>query len=133
MEQFELRYIAQRWSDMSGKVLELKEIPSEELRFLLRDTYEVLYFYHCYNDVPKEIIRILSSAHEFLYFASMMENTEVPNSFYYYVVISEVLHSMEYGFLKGEFACEFPVLKLQSSLEGMYVIDLENNRLECLM
>ena len=38
--------LAEEWSDMSDKELRLQQIPLREMQGLLKETYEVAYFYH---------------------------------------------------------------------------------------
>ena len=64
--------ITKEWIGMTHKVLDLKRIPSVEIRDILKNTYEVLNYYHKDEAVPKEVCEMLLEMDEFLYFASMI-------------------------------------------------------------
>ena len=132
MTKENLTKLACRWRDMIGRALELKTIPSDRLQRLLRDTYEALHYYE-QDLVPRQISKVLLEMEAFLYFASVMEDNEMGENFYFYQAIYGVVKALEEGFLNGGYVCVFPVLKVEDPRGNLHFLDLENGRLEELL
>ena len=118
---------------MVSTVMDLKKIPLNELQELIKDTYNVFQFYCKESLVPKEISKLLLEMGDFLYFASIMEGIETERNFYFYQIIHVVIKSLEKGFLKGKYECDYPVLMVYDSMQNQHILDLEHGRLEELM
>ena len=127
--------LAEEWSDMSDKELRLQQIPPREMQGLLKETYEVAYFYHKFGFVPKEVLSLLFEMDHYLYFSTLMKDEkEEPGGFLYYDAVSCVVRAIEKGFLLGSYEYAFPMLKVHDLItEKTHVIDLENGSLEDLM
>ena len=59
MKQFSIIDAAKAWFDLTHVVLDLKKIPAPQLQNILKDTYEILYFYHRQDCAPKMVSKLL--------------------------------------------------------------------------
>ena len=124
--------ITKEWSKMTYNVLDLKRIPSIEIRDLLRNTYDVLNYYHKDELIPKAVSEMLLEMDGFLYFASMITDKEFDDDPYLYQAIHSIAESLKTGFFKGEYECKYPVLKVNNTKEKPYILDLQNGYIEDL-
>ena len=125
--------LAKRWGSMIGTVLNLDRVPSDELQFLLKDTYEKLYFYQKSDTIPKELAKLLLEMNEYLYFSTLIEDKEDRPDFYYYRAVSSVVKALTDGFFAGNYECSFPLLNACNAAGFSCILDLENGSLEELM
>ena len=126
MEYKALEQIANEWQQMTSTVMDLQDISLSEIQGLLKDTYQALTAFH--NDVliPKEVCKILLEMEDFLYFASLMEEKEVGESFYHWREIFVISTALKTGFLEGKYECEFPHLQVCDDKENVHIIDVSN-------
>ena len=125
--------ITKEWIGMTHKVLDLKRIPSVEIRDILKNTYEVLNYYHKDEAVPKTVCKMLLEMDDFLYFASMITDKEFNDDPYLYQAIFSIVESLKIGFFKGEYECEYPILKMNNADKSTVVFDLQNGHIEDLL
>ena len=118
--------VTNEWIQMTHKVLHLKRIPTTEIRNLLKDTYEILTFYHKQEIVPKTVCEMLLEMDGFLYFASMITDKEFDDDPYLYQAIHCIVKALKTGFFNGEYECEYPVLKINRVDKGTVTFDLQN-------
>ena len=105
MEYEIIRGITREWEDMTGKVLDLKELSVLDIEELIADTYEVLTEYHKDALVPKEITKLLLEIKDFHEISSAIEFAEKPKGYYYSMDILLITNAIINGFLKGEYEC----------------------------
>ena len=123
----ELARIAREWDEATHAVLDLKQFSLTEMQVLLKETYIALTVFHKEEFIPKGISKILLNMDAFLYFASLMENKEVPVDFYHYQKISMVVSALKLGFFSGKYECVFPKLQILDLSGKAIVVDLEND------
>ena len=121
-----LTFLADRWDEKVDEILDLNELSVLEMQDLLRDTYEVLTAWHKEKLTPKGVSRILLNMEQYLYFSQVMESDEVPDAFYFFQQIYQIVRAMEEGFFAGVYPCAFPLLRLDDT-EIRYIINLEEN------
>jgi hypothetical protein len=114
-------------------VLDLKKIPAPQLQNVLKDTYEILYFYHRQDCAPKMVSKLLLVMDEFLYFVSLMEDSEVKKDFYYYQAVSCIAKALKQGYFIGRYDGVFPVLKFLDPTDEPMIIDFESGKIEELL
>lgn len=124
--------ITKKWIEMTHRVLDLKRIPSIEIRDVLKNTYEVLNCYHKDEYVPKSLCEMLLEMNEFLYFASMITDKEFDDDPYLYQAIYSIAKSLKSGFLNGKYECEYPILKMNNADKKTVAFDLQNGYIEDL-
>ena len=127
MECKDLEAIAEHWGCMTMLTLNLREISLAEMRALLRDTYMALTQFHKDLLIPKEVTRILLSIEEYLYFASLMEEKEVPEGYYCYRQLNLIVNAFKEGFFNAEYAYEFPQLQILDEFQNAYLINMESD------
>ncbi|MBQ7974083.1 MAG: hypothetical protein IJ300_00130 [Clostridia bacterium] len=127
MEYEIIRGITREWEDMTGKVLDLKELSVLNIEELIADTYEVLTEYHKDALIPKEITKLLLEIKDFHEISSAIEFAEKPNGYYHSMDILLITNAIINGFLKGEYECEFPKLQIKDINDNAHVIDLKTN------
>lgn len=125
--------VTNEWIQMTHKVLHLKRIPTTEIRNLLKDTYEILTFYHKQEIVPKTVCEMLLEMDSFFYFASMITDKEFDDNPYLYQAIYSIADSLKTDFFKGEYECEYPLLKIKINDEKSVIFDLQNGYIEDLL
>lgn len=125
--------ITKEWIGMTHKVLDLKRIPSTEIRDILKNTYEILNYYNKDEAIPKVVCEMLLEMDEFLYFASMIIDKEFNDDPYLYQAIYSIAESLKIGFFKGEYECEYPVLKMNDANKNTVVFDFQNGHIEDLL
>ena len=123
----ELRLIADKWDHMTMRVLNLQELPLAKLQVLLCDTYRVLTQIHKDSLVPKEVTRILLNIEEYLYFASLMEEKEVPEGYYCYRQLCSIINAFKAGFFNAEYPYAFPQLQILDDFKDAHIINLEQD------
>ena len=133
MKKFSIIDTAKAWFDLTHVVLDLKKIPAPQLQNILKDTYEILYFYHRQDCAPKMVSKLLLEMDEFLYFVSLMEDSEVEKDFYYYQAVSCIAKALKQGYFLGRYDCEFPALKFLDPTDEPLIIDFENGKIEDLV
>lgn len=124
--------VTNEWIKMTHKTLDLKRIPSIEIRDALRKTYDVLIYYHKDEVVPKALCKMLSKMDEFLYFASMIDEKEFNGDPNLYWVIHSISKSMKIGFFEGKYESEYPILKIKKADKNIVDFDLQNGYIEDL-
>lgn len=133
METTALKHLTKQWDDIICGVLHLQELSLSKTQRLLKDTYRALTAFHKEELVPKEISKILLRMEEFLYFASLMEEKEKGKSFYHWEELNYVVNALKKGFFDAEYACDYPKLIVTDVLDNEFLIDLEKDRMECLV
>lgn len=133
MKQLSIIDTAEAWLDLTYVVLDLKKIPAIQIQNNLKNTYEILYFYHRQACAPKMVSKLLLEMDEFLYFVSLMEDGEVEEDFYYYQAVSCIAKALKRGYFLGRYDCTFPVLKFLDPTDEPMIIDLENGKIEDLL
>ena len=123
----ELELIAKKWDSMTTIALNLQELPLAQMQVLLCDTYRALTQFHKDSLVPKEITQILLNIEEYLYFASLMEETEVPAGYYCYRQLCLIVNAFKEGFFNAEYAYAFPQLQIFDDFQNAHIINLERN------
>ena len=118
---------------MTHRVLDLKRIPSIEIRELFRKSYEVLDCYHKEMLVPKELAEMLLEMDGFLYFAALITDKEFDDDPYLYQAVHSVAEALKKGFFEGKYECKPPLLKVINSDDKICTIDLENGYIEELI
>ena len=126
-EQEELESIAEQWSEITMYVLNLQELPIGELQLLLYDTYRALTQFHKQSLIPKEITKILLNIEEYLYFASLMEEQDVPAGYYCHRQVYVIAKALQEGFFNAAYAYAFPQLQIFDDFQNAHVINLERN------
>lgn len=133
MEKEQVLHIAEQWNLMTEKVFELETIEIKRLQELLKETYQVLNFYHKEEVVPKTVCQMLLEVESFLYFASMFEGKEVKLNFYYFQLVDSIVEALTKGFFEGKYKEEYPMLSIKNMLGESTVFDLENGSMEELL
>ena len=133
MEKEQVLHIAEEWNLMTEKVFELEAIEIKTLQELLKETYQVLHFYHKEEVVPKTVCQMLLEVESFLYFSSMFEGKEVKLNFYYFQLIDSIVEALTKGFFEGKYKEEYPMLSIKNMLGESTVFDLENGSMEELI
>ena len=123
----ELELIAKKWDGMTTQVLSLKELSILEMQVLLRDTYMALRQFHKELLIPKEITKILLNIEEYLYFASLMEDHEVPEDVYFYRQVYIVAKAFKEGFFNASYTYAFPQLQIFDECKKTHIINLDGN------
>lgn len=129
MENNELQQIADKWTQMTHTVLNLKQIPAEKLQSLLKDTYVVFAVFCKDETVPVGIIRIFLEMEDFLYFAFLMDKKEFNGDYILYRRVNAVIKALETGFFCGDYGFGFPRLRIIEDTTEL-VFDFENDLLE---
>lgn len=122
-----LERIADRWDRMTALVLNLQELSLAQLQELLCDTYRVMAQFHKDPLIPKEITRILLNIEEYLYFASLMEEKEVPEGYYCYRHLCLIVNAFKKGFFNAEYAYAFPQLQILDDFQNNHIINLKSD------
>lgn len=122
MEQEKLEALNQRWEDMVGQALVMKEMSLNLMQALLRDTYAALFAYQKQDMVPAILLKIVWNIQDFLEFAGMIEEKELYENWFCRFDISSVVYALREGFFDG-YAVAYPKLQLS---EG-WVIDMETD------
>jgi hypothetical protein len=133
MKKENIKKVTEEWIGMTHKVLDLKRIPTMEIRELFRKSYEVL---NCYNKeslVPKELAEMLLEMDGFLYFAAFITDKEFDDYPYLYQAIHSVAEALKSGFFDGNYECEYPLLKVTNAEDRICVLDLEQGCIEELI
>ena len=133
MEQKNIKAITEKWIDMTHRTLNLKRIPSIEIRDLFKESYEVLTFYHKDSLVPKEIGEMLLEMDGFLYFASLITDKEFDDNVYFYQAVHSVAESLKLGFFDGNYECAYPLLRVADAEDKIHLLDLEKGYIEELI
>ncbi len=133
MERDIITKITNDWVLMTLSTLDLKRIPSIEIRDLFKRSYEVLYYYHKDTVVPKGVSRMLLEMDGFLYFASMITDKEFDDNPYLYQAVHSIADALKLGFFQGEYECAYPVLKVHDDEYNSHILDLENGYIEDLI
>ena len=133
MDNIKLADFHQRWVDLAQIVLRTKDMPSAEALELLKDSYEVLYFYHKETLVPKELCELFPAMEEFLQYTSILIGQNCTDAFYLYGVVFRVIDAMKDGFFAGDYGCAFPQLTVYDEKDKPHTFDFEKNRLEDLI
>ena len=133
MKRETITQITKNWIQMTHQVLDLKRIPSIEIRDLLRRTYEVLNHYHKEECAPKAVAEMLLEMDGFLYFASLITDKEFDDNPYLYQAVHSIAEALKAGFFEGHYEKEYPLLKVFDPKENPCVVDLENGYLEDLI
>ena len=129
MKPFSIMDTAEAWVHLTDVVLDLKKIPLAQLQSVLKDTYEILYFYHRQDVAPKTVSKLLLGMDAFLYFASLMEDYEVNKGFYDYQTVFCIAKALKQGYFLGKYDCAFPVLKFLDPTDEPVVLNLENGKI----
>lgn len=124
--------VTNEWIEMTHKTLDLKRIPSIEIRDALRKTYDVLIYYHKDEVIPKALCKMLLRMDEFLYFASIITDNEFEDNPYLFQAIHSISKSLKIGFFKGEYESEYPILKIKKTDKNIVDFDLQNGCIEDL-
>ena len=127
MEHEELKSIADRWERMTILILSLQELSIAEMQALLCDTYRALTQFHKEPLIPKAITRILLNIEEYLYFASLLEEKEVPEGYYCCRQVYLIVRSFKEGFFNAEYSHIFPQLQIFDDFRNAHVINLKGN------
>ena len=127
MEYENIKGLAREWEDMTGTVIDLKELSVSDIEGLIADTYEVLTEYHKDALIPKEIAKLLLEIKDFHEISSAIEFAEKPKGYYHSMDILLITNAIINGFLKGEYECEFPKLQIKDINHNMHLIDLKTN------
>ena len=133
MKQLSILDTARAWLDLTYVVLDLKKIPARQIQNNLKNTYEILYFYHRQDCAPKMVSKLLLEMDAFLYFVSLMEDGEVEKDFYYFQTVSCIAKALKQGYFLGQYDAVFPVLTFLSPTDEPWIIDLENGKIEALL
>lgn len=83
MEYENIKGLTREWEDMTGTVIELKELSVSDIEGLIADTYEVLTEYHKDALIPKEITKLLLEIKDFHEISSAIEFAEKPKGYYH--------------------------------------------------
>ena len=133
MEQAVMEWVCAGWDDMSCAVLREQELPLDEIKRLLKNTYLVLTDYHKDACVPKEVCKILLNMNDFVSYAVLMEDRdEVPAGFYHFEDIFLIIEAMKNGFFAGSYSYQYPKLEVRDHASHAYVVDLISGSLEQL-
>lgn len=133
MKQETITQITAEWIQMTYRTLDLKRIPSLELRDLFKRTYEVLHTYHRQELVPKEMCEMLLEMDGFFYFASMITDKEFDDDPSFYQAAHAIGEALKTGFFESRYECEYPLLMVQpDEKEKPHTLDLENGFIEDL-
>lgn len=132
MKRETITQITADWIQMTHRVLDLKRIPSIEIRDLLRKTYEVLNHYHKEDMIPKELGEMLLEMDGFLYFAALITDKEFDDNPYLYQAVHSIAEALKAGFFEGHYEKEYPLLQIFDLEEKSHVINLENGYIEDL-
>lgn len=127
MEYENIKGLTREWEDMTGTVIELKELSVSDIEGLIADTYEVLTEFHKESLLPKEITKLLLEIKDFHEISSAIEFAEKPKRYYHSMDILLITNAIINGFLKGEYECEFPKLQIKDINDNMHLIDLKTN------
>ena len=133
MKRETITQITADWIQMTHRVLDLKRIPSIEIRDLFRRTYEVLNHYHKEDLTPKELSKMLLEMEGFLYFASLITDKEFDDDPYLYQAVHSITEALKTGFFEGHYEKEYPLLQVFDDYEKACVVDLENGYVEDLL
>ena len=133
MKKEMITQITSDWIQMTHRVLDLKRIPSTEIRDLFRRSYEVLYAYHKEDLIPKELSEMLLGMDGFLYFASLITDKEFDDNPYLYQAVHSIAEALKIGFFEGHYEKEYPLLQAFDPKEKPCVVDLENGYVEDLI
>ena len=127
MEHKKLETIAEHWDRMTTLTLNLQELALAEMQVLLCDTYRALTEFHKDPKVPKEIAKIFLNIEEYLYFAALMEENEVPNGYYCYRQLYCIAAALKEGFFNAKYPCAFPQLQFFDDFKNAHIINLEES------
>ena len=127
MEHEELKRIAEQWDRMTLLTLNLQELSLAQMQVLLCDTYRALTQFHKDVLIPKEVTRILLNIEEYLYFASLMEEKEVPEGYYCYRQLYPIVNAIKDGFFNAKYVYAFPQLQIFDDFQNAHIINLERN------
>ena len=133
MKQETITQITAEWIQMTHQALDLKRIPSLEIRDLFKKTYEVLYAYHKEEIIPKELSKMLLEMDAFLYFAALITDKEFDDNPYLYQAVHSLAEALKLGFFEGRYETEYPLLQALDAKENPCVINLENGYVEDLI
>ena len=114
MDIHTIKKTAGLWEQYTWDTLDLCEVSYEEMEELLLKTYEIMFSYRFERVVAKEVCRMLLNIEDFIYFLSVMEANEksAMGNTRMYQLLFTIIKDMEKGFLSGDFACAYPVLKI---------------------
>lgn len=127
MDNKRLESLARKWSYMTMLVLNLQELPIIDMQMLLRDTYKVLAQFHKDPLIPREITQIFLEMEEYLYFAALMEDIEVPTGYYCYRQVYIIVKALKEGFFNTVCVYTFPKLQFFDDFQNAHIINLESN------
>ena len=133
MKKEDIKRVTEEWDDMTRRVLDLKRIPSMEIRDLFSKSYHVLDCYHKESLVPKELTEMLLEIDGFLYFAALITDKEFDDDPYLYQAIHSVAEALKKGFFEGKYECKYPLLKVINPEDSICILDLEKGRIEDLI
>ena len=122
-----IKGITREWNDLTGKVIELKDIPVIDIEELIRDTYEVLYKYHKDTLIPKELTEMLLEIEDFVGMSSTMELTEKSEGYYHSFEVLLIMKNMKSAFFKGEYSHKYPELMIYDINNEKHILNLENH------
>lgn len=126
-DRFALEQIADQWGCMTMTVIDLRKLPVVDMQLLLHDTYMVLTQLHKDALLPKEVTKIFLQMEEYLYFASIMEDVEVPAGYYCHRLIYAIVKAFKDGFFNANYICTFPELQILDDFRNAHIINLESN------
>lgn len=115
---------------MSNLALSMEEISLSEMQELLKDTYYALTKIHKDELIPKDACKMLLAIDEFLYFASMTEDSNGSLTSRQYQNIFHIVSALKEGFFNGEYEEPFPKLKTSDFNQNEIVIDFETDIFE---
>ena len=132
MNNENIKSVADKWVDMTYKTLDLKRIPSIEIKDVFRESYAILSRYYNEALIPKEVARLLLEMDGFLYFASMISEKEFEDDPAFYQAVHSVAEALKTGFFSGTYECAYPKLKVTSAEGNIQILDLESGCIEDL-
>ncbi|MBQ4066557.1 MAG: hypothetical protein IJD22_02815 [Clostridia bacterium] len=91
------------WEELARSVLELREIQVSQIEGVLKKTYAIIRELCSGALVPKELCRLMLSAEEFLYLASLMEKNEKQMNYYHFIGTYLMVAAMKNGLFEGCF------------------------------
>jgi hypothetical protein len=128
-----IKQITKEWNQLIHRALDSNRIPSLEIRGLFRRTYEVLYYFHKDELIPKIVSEMILEMDRFLYFVTLIADKEFDDDLSLYQAADAIANALKNGFFDGNYECEYPFLKVIDAEGKNCVLDLENGYVEDLI
>ena len=125
--------LTEKWENATRDVLTKRTIVISDMQSLIRDTYKTYYEYHDKEMMPKEMGKLSMSMNQFLDFLVRIFLQDVYDDNVYHDTFCFIAEAIEYGFYKGKYKYNYPMLKVDNCNGGENIVNVEEDFLEELI